>query len=113
MEERRGNKRVTITATAEVTNLEDHSLEKGYVVNVSINGVGLFMKNPLKLNTAVEIKLSFYTLNGIKDVRWITGKIKRVQPFSNVHNVGIQFDSLDPTKHQDLIDYIKEAQKHN
>ena len=111
MNERRKAKRVIITAIAEVNSLEANSIQEGYVANISDKGIGVFMKQPLKLNSRVEIKMSFYTLNGIKDVERIMGKIKRVEPFSNVYSIGIEFDGLDPVKDRELISYLTATQK--
>ena len=111
MSERRKAKRVIITAIAEVNSPESNSAQEGYVANISDTGIGVFMKQPLKLNSRVEIKMSFYTLTGIKDVEHIMGKIKRVEPFSNVYNIGIEFDGLNPVKDRELISYLTAAQK--
>jgi hypothetical protein len=111
MSERRQAERHVITAVAEVSVIENNFSQEGYVINISETGVGVFMKHPLKLNSTVEIKMSFYTNTGIKDVEKIRGKVKRVAPFNSVYNIGIQFDKLDPKKDHDLISYLKSAKK--
>jgi len=110
-DERRKAKRLIITAVAEVNDLKDNFLQEGYVGNISVTGIGVFMRHPLEVGHQVEIKMSFYTLSGIKDVGQIRGKIKRVEPISNVCNVGIEFDGLDPTKDRELISYLLSAEK--
>ncbi len=111
MNERRKAKRVIITAVAEVNSFQDRLVQEGYVANISKTGIGVYMKRPFKLNRAVEIKMSFYTSTGVKDVERIAGKVKRVVPFANVYSVGIQFDGLDPKKDKELISYLKTAQQ--
>ncbi len=64
-----------------------------------------------KLNGRVEIKMSFYTMTGIKDVEQIKGKVKRVEQISNVYNIGIQFDGLGPVKDREPIVYLNAAHK--
>jgi c-di-GMP-binding flagellar brake protein YcgR len=111
MNDRRKAKRVVITAVAEVNHLEDNSMQEGYVANISTTGIGVFMKQPLKVGSPVEIKMSFYTTNGVKDVGQIMGKIKRVEPISQVYNIGIEFEGLHPARDRELISYLNAAQK--
>jgi ACT domain-containing protein len=111
MNERRRAKRLVITAVAEVADLENNLVLEGYVANISATGIGVFMKQPMKLNGRVEIKMSFYTMTGIKDVEQIKGKVKRVEQISNVYNIGIQFDGLGPVKDRELIAYLNAAHK--
>lgn len=91
--------------------MADSVVEEGYVANVSVSGMGVFMRRPLKLQNPVEVKLSFYTLSGIKDAGEIKGKVKRVEPISNVYNIGIEFDGLNPEKDRELIAYLAAAEK--
>ncbi|MCI0530018.1 MAG: PilZ domain-containing protein [Nitrospira sp.] len=109
MNERRQAKRVVITAVAEVTDPDNNLVQEGYVANISTSGIGVFMKRPLKLGNYVEIKMSFYTMGGIKDVEQIKGKVKRVEQISNVYNIGIQFDGLSSSKDRELIAYLNAA----
>lgn len=111
MNDRRKAKRVVITAVAEVTNLENHSVQEGYVTNISETGIGAFMKKSIKTGSRVEIKMSFYTMDGVKDVGNIKGKITRVESISKVYNIGIAFDGLDPGKDRELIAYLNAAEK--
>jgi c-di-GMP-binding flagellar brake protein YcgR len=111
MNDRRKAKRVVITAIAEVNDPEKNSVQEGYVANISDTGIGVFMKEPLGISSRVEIKMSFYTMTGIKDVERVSGKVKRVEAFSNVYSIGIAFDGLDPRKDSELISYLIAAQK--
>jgi ACT domain-containing protein len=111
MNDRRKAKRVVITAVAEVNDPEGNSILEGYVANISTTGISVFMKQPLKVDSKVEIKMSFYTTDGIKDVGQIAGKIKRVEPISKVYNIGIEFDGLHPVKDRELIVYLNAAHK--
>ncbi len=111
MKDRRKANRVIITAVAEVNDLTDNIIEEGYVANISVSGMGVFMRRPLKAQHPVEIKLSFYTLSGIKDAGQLKGRVKRVESISNVYNVGIEFDGLDHTKDRELMDYLTAAEK--
>lgn len=111
MNDRRRANRIVITAVAEVNNFEDNSIQEGYVANISTTGIGVFMKQPFKIGSQVEIKMSFYTTAGIKDVGQIKGKIKRVEPISKVYNIGIEFEGLHPVKDRELIAHLNAAQK--
>lgn len=111
MNERRKAKRVVITAVAEVTDPVNNLVQEGYVANISTSGIGVFMKQSLKLGNRVEIKMSFYTMGGVKDVEQIKGTVRRVEQISNVHSIGIQFEGLNPSKDRELIAYLNAAHK--
>jgi c-di-GMP-binding flagellar brake protein YcgR len=109
--DRRKAERVVITAVAEVNSLEDNLMQEGYVANISTTGIGVFMKQPFKTGGQVEIKMSFYTMSGIKDLGQIRGKVKRVKSISKVYNIGIEFDGLHAVKDRELIAYLNAAHK--
>lgn len=106
MEDRRESKRVVITAVAEVTDLNDHMTLEGYVANISTGGIGVFLLKPLKAGCQVEVKMSFYTNDGISDIQQIQGVVRRVEMFNNVYNTGIEFEGLDPKKDAELFSYL-------
>ena len=108
--ERRKAKRVIITAVAEVSDLKTLSVQEGYVSNISSTGVGVFLKNSMTPGSRVEIKLSFYTTEGINDAKQIQGIVKRVEMLSNVYSTGIEFDRLDPKKDSELLSYLSVQQ---
>ncbi len=104
--DRRKSKRVVITAVAEVTDLNDHETLEGYVANISTGGIGVFLLKPLKAGSQVEVKMSFYTNEGISDVQHVQGVVRRVEMFNNVYNTGIEFEGLDPKKDAELFSYL-------
>ncbi len=111
MKDRRRVKRVIITCVAEVTSLYDHQDLEGYVTNISRKGLGMMARKQLARDAEVVVKLSFFGVDGIKEVENIKGRVNRVHSLANVYSIGIQFEQLSEKENPKLLSYIDAAEK--
>jgi hypothetical protein len=71
----------------------------------------MMARKPLAQNADVIVKLSFFGVDGIKEVENIKGRVERVHAFANVYTIGIQFEPLSEKENPKLLSYIDVAEK--
>ncbi len=111
MTDRREARRVIITCVAEVSSVGENHIQEGYVTSISRTGLGVFLQRPIKAKSEVNLKLSFFSVTGIKDIENIRGIVVWGERMRNVYHIGIQFARLDPKKDAELISYLDSAEK--
>ena len=111
MTDRRKARRIIITCIAEVSPIEENYIQEGYVTSISRTGLGVFLQRPIKAKNEVNLKLSFFSITGIKDIENIRGTVVWGERMRNVYHIGIQFARLDPKKDAELISYLDSAEK--
>jgi hypothetical protein len=84
--ERRKHRRFVLAMRATVVLGSSHTMEQGYLVDLSENGASLTIPSPVAMN--VGAYLSFMLSPSTKCEA--TGTVVRTIPFGNLHGIGIE-----------------------
>ena len=110
MHERRSHERFSIISLADVEVEGSKERIEAYVMNVSLNGVGLYSPSPVDVGNVVNVHLTF-NHHGELHTELISGEVIRSNPHVGVHLVGVRFDSLTEQDHPELMGFINERER--
>lgn len=109
--ERRRDRRVVVTAVAEIEAIPPGNTAQGYITNLSRGGLGLFSQSSFLDGTDVLIRLTFFGSQGITESNPIRGIVTRCQPVGSVFSIGIQFVDLKKEANRNLLEQLDLAER--
>ncbi len=112
MQEKRLYRRVALSCVATVVRPEGAPLS-GLVRDISLNGVGLYLREALTPGLPVTVRLQFYNAAGSVVVERVEGNVAWDRPLGNeVHLSAIALDTMiRPEAQSELFAYIVWADK--
>jgi hypothetical protein len=108
MKENRKSERFPLTALAEVE-LPNGKNVPTYVSNISREGLGIYFREPLKEGTDLNIKLFYWAPTGQMKASKVEGRVRWSK--TGFFALGISLNELNRQEHQDLLDWIDQAEE--
>jgi c-di-GMP-binding flagellar brake protein YcgR len=102
--------RVSMIASAEVKREGDDSLLYGLTVNISMGGVGIYVKEPLSGRIQAKIYFSYSTGEDVGIT--VDGTVAWQKRVEGWYSVGIQFDGLNPHDHAVIYKFLEQKEMH-
>jgi hypothetical protein len=105
--DQRKKSRISMVATAVVTQSPPQPPTAGYVINISYGGVGLYVKDPVRGRVQTTINLHV----GRKRIPvTVSGHVTWEKTVGLLYAVGISFEGLNPQDHYVLLSFLESFQ---
>lgn len=111
MEEKRLYRRVALSCVATVV-LDGDPSQSALVRDISLNGIGLYLRKALDPGAAVRVRLQFYNRSGSVIVERVEGRVAWDRSLGDIHLSAIALDEMiRPEAQPELFAYIVWADK--
>ena len=110
MPRKRKSTRVAVTALAEITFPSGETLST-YVANMSLEGLGLYVKKPIDAGTEIAVKLTYHDESGALKTKTVKGQVKWA--YNGFYALGVALQGMDLKEHDDLLQYIRWIDEQN
>lgn len=92
MDEWRTKKRFPLTAWVDVTVKESGAMRRGYVTNISREGVGLYYLGTIGPGTSVDLTMHMLGPTGTEIIETVQGRVMWEDHWGGITIMGIKFD---------------------
>ncbi|HEX9759078.1 MAG TPA: PilZ domain-containing protein [Nitrospiria bacterium] len=109
IEERRKFRRPTLVACLEIKPLRKSKGVKGYAINVSYSGMGLYSQSSISKENELEIKVFYTDAPFEKEFEVYEGQVKWCRKIGDCFAVGVEFKNVDPHSHCTLVSFLEQT----
>ncbi len=114
MDNRRKGPRIPLVTMARITPHGLQTTDEALVRDISMGGIGVYVKGHYQKGDALLVKLLFVVNDGAKMMESLKGRIAWVKPLEEAGQfaVGIEIPNMEQ-RHPNLYAYIKQLEKLN